>query len=88
MANEENEIEIDYLPRDYFVPIHETKARWIVVVAHRRSGKTTMALNHLQWDAADKAGSRYAYIAPTYKQAKNVAWDIISLFIYSTFLSY
>ena len=73
----EKVIEIDYLPRSYFVPIHETKARWIVVVAHRRSGKTTMALNHLQRDALAKNGSRYAYIAPTYKQAKNVAWDII-----------
>ncbi|KKK70874.1 hypothetical protein LCGC14_2919600, partial [marine sediment metagenome] len=44
---------------------------------HRRAGKTTAALNHLQRDALLHKNSRYAYIAPTYKMAKNVAWDII-----------
>ena len=32
-------------------------------------------LNHLQRDALKIPRSRFAYIAPTYKQAKNVAWD-------------
>jgi phage terminase large subunit len=42
---------------------------------HRRAGKTTASLNHLQRDALSSADTRYAYIAPTYKQAKNIAWD-------------
>lgn len=44
---------------------------------HRRAGKTTASLNHLQRDALRKPDSRYAYIAPTYKMAKFVAWDLI-----------
>ena len=48
-----------------------------MVVAHRRAGKTVASLNHLIRDALRHPGSRYAYIAPTYKQSKNVAWDIL-----------
>ena len=48
-----------------------------MLVIHRRAGKTTAALNHIQRDALKNTHSRYAYIAPTYKMAKNVAWDII-----------
>ena len=58
-------------------PLHESKKRWKVVVAHRRAGKTTACLNHLIRDASQNPNTKYAYIAPTYKQAKNVAWDIL-----------
>ena len=43
-------ITINYKPRSWSDKIHNTDKRWIVVVAHRRAGKTTMALNHLQRD--------------------------------------
>lgn len=62
------------------MPFHDLRKRWNVIVAHRRSGKTTATLNHLQRDALTVKDSRYAYIAPTYKQAKNIAWDIIKLY--------
>ena len=71
------EIEIPYKPRDWAEVLHDSTKRWNVVVAHRRCGKSTAALNHLQRDAIQTTRSRYAYIAPTYKQAKNIAWDII-----------
>lgn len=48
-----------------------------MIVAHRRSGKTTATLNHLIRDALRTKDSKYAFICPTYKQAKNVAWDIL-----------
>lgn len=70
-------ITIPYVPRQWFLPLHDTHARWVVIVAHRRCGKTTATLNHLQRDALRVKESRYAYIAPTYKQAKNIAWDIL-----------
>ena len=70
-------ITIPYKPRDYFNALHNAKERWIVIVAHRRAGKTTAVLNHLQRDAIRTPKSKYGYIAPTYKQAKNVAWDIL-----------
>jgi phage terminase large subunit len=34
-------------------------------------------LNHLQRDALRLPGSQYAFIAPTYKQAKRIAWKIL-----------
>jgi len=71
---------IPYAPRTHFLPFHESTKRWSVIVAHRRSGKTTACINHLQRDALTVPNSRYAYIAPTYKQAKNIAWDIIKFY--------
>lgn len=73
-------IEIPYTPRKYFEPLHSNNARYKVVVAHRRCGKTTACINHLIRDALTVAQSRYAYIAPTYKQAKNIAWDMLKYF--------
>lgn len=46
------------------------------MVLHRRAGKTTAVLNHLQRDCIRNTESQYAYIGPTYKQAKRVAWEI------------
>lgn len=47
------------------------------MVLHRRAGKTTAVLNHLQRDCIRNPKSQYAFIAPTYKQAKRIAWDIV-----------
>lgn len=71
------EIKIIYRPRYWTKTFHESQKRWKVIVAHRRSGKTTACINHLLRDAIKTPNSKYAYIAPTYKQAKNVAWDIL-----------
>jgi hypothetical protein len=56
--------------------------RWGVVVCHRRFGKTVWAINHILRDAlmCAKSNPRFAYMAPTYRQAKNVAWDYIKQF--------
>jgi hypothetical protein len=56
--------------------------RWGVVVCHRRFGKTVWAINHILRDAliSPKKTPRFAYMAPTYRQAKNVAWDYIKQF--------
>lgn len=66
-----------YKPRLWTKEFHESTHRWKVIVAHRRSGKTTATLNHLIRDALCNNKAKYAFIAPTYKQAKNVAWDIL-----------
>ncbi len=52
------------------------RERFGVVVAHRRAGKTVAAINDLI-DAAlrcEKPDPRFAYVAPYYTQAKDVAW--------------
>ena len=77
-------IEIPYKPRPLQAKLHAEldKKRWGVVVCHRRFGKTVMAINHLLRAAIlnTKNNPRYAYIAPTYRQAKMVAWAYLKEF--------
>ena len=74
-------IEIPYEPRELQRKLHNEMAlkRWGVVVCHRRFGKTVWAINHILRAAlmCEKNNPRLAYMAPTYRQAKNVAWDYI-----------
>jgi hypothetical protein len=78
-------IEIAYKPREQQLAIHELmdSKRFGVVVAHRRMGKTVSAINHLIKDAVlnQRDAPRYAYIAPTYGQAKRVAWDYLVKYV-------
>ncbi len=61
-----------------------------MVVAHRRMGKTVSAINHLIKSAieCDKPDPRFAYIAPTYGQAKRVAWDYLQKYTRSLGATY
>ena len=61
---------------------HESSKRWRVIVAHRRAGKTVATVNQLIRAAltCDKPSPRVAYIAPLYKQAKDVAWSYLKQF--------
>jgi hypothetical protein len=79
---EEIEIELDYKPREVFLDFHEREQRWAIIVAHRRCGKTVSCINELIYKALieGKDDARYAYIAPYYSQAKNVAWDYLLRF--------
>jgi hypothetical protein len=47
------------------------------MVCHRGAGKTVATVNDLLDAALRKDGSRYAYVGPTYRQAKAVAWDYL-----------
>ena len=75
------ELIIPYKPREHQLKVHDLLGgkRFAVVVAHRRFGKTVAALNHLIRESLLnlKEAPRYAYIAPTYGQAKRVAWDYL-----------
>lgn len=77
-------ITIPYSPRPLQRTLHNEmrSKRWGVVVCHRRFGKTVWAINHILRDAilSQEASPRYAYMAPTYRQAKNVAWDYLKQF--------
>jgi len=76
------EVEMDYCPRKVFEDFHDRTERWSVIVAHRRCGKTVLCINDLIYKALmdDKEDGRYAYIAPYYSQAKNIAWDYLVRF--------
>ena len=73
------EIDLGYRPRAQFVEFHKRRERWACLVAHRRAGKTVACVADLI-DAAlrcDKPAPRFAYIAPYYVQAKDVAWGYV-----------
>lgn len=71
-----------YRPHKFQREIHERLRRFSVIVAHRRFGKTVLAVNALI-DAAlrcKKTNGRYGYVAPFRSQAKAVAWDYLRRF--------
>lgn len=70
-------IKIPYKPRIWAREFHASKKRWKILVTHRRCGKSTAILNHLQRDAVQIPKSQWAFIAPTYKQAKRIGWEIL-----------
>lgn len=73
------QVETGYLARPQFIPLHTRTSRWAVAVAHRRAGKTVACINDLL-DAAlrcELPDPRFAYIAPLYTQAKDVAWGYV-----------
>lgn len=69
-------IKFDYDPREPFIALHQRKERWACMVVHRRGGKTVACVHELVLRAlyTKKKNARYAYIAPFYRQAKDVAW--------------
>src|SRR3990167_7404567 len=69
------QIKIPYAPRKAFQAFHDSKMRWSVLCCHRRAGKTLAAVNHLIRDALSELKTTFAYIGPTYTQAKRVAWQ-------------
>lgn len=72
-------IVIPYSPRAQQREIHGAldKARFGVVVCHRRMGKTVLAVNHLIKGAltCQQDRPRFGYIAPTYTQGKATSFD-------------
>jgi len=56
--------------------------RFGVVVCHRRFGKSVLAVNHLIKGAltCTRQRPRFAYIGPTYRQAKGNVWDYLKYY--------
>jgi len=73
---------IPYKPRPQLVEYHQRKQRWAIIVAHRRFGKTVGCINDLEKAALEctKREPRYAYVAPTFSQAKDVAWSYLKYY--------
>lgn len=73
---------IPYTPRPLQAELHEAVGRFGVLVMHRRFGKTVFAINHLIKQAIERRMTGYErprvhYIAPLFRQAKQVAWDYV-----------
>jgi hypothetical protein len=61
--------------------VFSDKRRFTILVAGRRFGKTYLSIAKLLECAASNPGSLSWYIAPTYRQAKMIAWKILKTYI-------
>mgnify|MGYP000955522194 CR=1 FL=1 len=57
--------------------VMESDARFRVICAGRRFGKTFLAIAFLLFMAVAMRGATCWYIAPTYRQAKQIAWKML-----------
>lgn len=77
-------VTIPYSPRAQFDSYHDRRDRFAKIVAHRRFGKTVGCINDLIKAALTNTRHipppRYGYLAPTYAQAKDVAWGYLKYF--------
>lgn len=79
------DVTLEINPRELLVPFFESDKRWVCIVAHRRFGKTYGVLQRLVEKAfgTTREGPplRFAYIAPTRDQAKDIAWGYLKEFL-------
>lgn len=77
-------VELPFKPFAHQVAAHALRlvTRFLVLVWHRRGGKTVFAVVELLMAAlaSTRERSRFGYIAPYLKQAKGVAWDYLKHF--------
>ena len=77
-------VTIPYTPRKQQAFIHDQieQYRYSLLCCHRRFGKTVMCINHLIKAAmtCQNYNPRFAYIAPTYGQAKKIAFDYLKYY--------
>lgn len=66
-----------YEPHSKQQEIIDDDHRFKVVVCGRRFGKTVFAVNELLYEALTTPRSRFWYVAPTYAQAKMIAWRML-----------
>jgi len=75
---------LEILPRAPFRAYLERRERWACLVVHRRGGKTFCCIQDLIHRAFshERPGPplRYAYVAPTRNQAKDIAWGYLKQF--------
>lgn len=75
---------VEIIPRPQLEPYLHRKERWACMVLHRRAGKSFVCIQDLIVRALTnkrtEPAPRYAYIAPTREQAKDIAWKYLSSF--------
>lgn len=78
------QIVIPYEPRPQFEEYHDRTERFAKGVAHRRFGKTVGCINDLiraaMTNPREYPPPRYSYVAPTYTQAKDIAWGYLKYY--------
>lgn len=64
----------NYKPTKVWEEIHGSEARYKVIVAGRRSGKSTGALNHANYICMKKPGAQVWIVGPAYSQVRDIYW--------------
>ena len=80
--NDVQTISTGFTPRPLQATIYNELKRFNVLVLHRRFGKTVLSICEMIDRAFrnTKKNPQYAYVAPTYGQAKRVAWEYLKDF--------
>lgn len=82
MEQDQKTIVIPYSPLPYQRELHDDTHRFRTVVAGRRVGKTTFAINELvKLAIKQQLHARYWYVAPYYHQAKTIAWEMLIKYV-------
>lgn len=80
----EVQVRLDFQPYSHQREAHELRKlhRFMVLVWHRRAGKTVFAVLELILAAlaCQRERGRFGYVAPYLKQAKKIAWDYLEAF--------
>lgn len=76
------QIKLAYNPRPYFKQFHASNKRFKILVCHRRAGKTLAAINETIKEVltCPRPNPRGFYVAPTFSQAKDIAWTYLKDF--------
>lgn len=71
--------ELNYEPREAFIPFHQRDRQFAVLVCHRRAGKTVACVAELILRAlySRRPRAKFAYIGPYRQQAKETAWEYL-----------
>ena len=77
---EEKHISIPYSPRPLQREVHNSLKRFNVLVCHRRFGKSVLSINELIKTAVSKPMAKCAFVAPTYRQGKSIAWEYLKYY--------
>lgn len=76
-------ITIPYSPRPQQIAVHNSSARFKVVVAHRRMGKSVLAINELIKNILTHPlkNPQGAFISPDQRQSRRNAWSYLKEFL-------
>lgn len=69
-----------YIPHLKQQELLDDKHRYKVIRCGRRFGKTVYAVNFIIQEASSKGGD-YWFVAPTYRQAKEIAWRVFDQYL-------
>lgn len=70
-------MEIKYRLHSAQLQVFKDSARFVILVAGRRFGKTVLALVDLITTALSKENTRCWYISPSYRQSEMIAWKML-----------